>query len=195
MTQIQTWVAQKQTWVCQHIAAEQQRLALQRKQRYQSGALLFYLGDAKSLKLQVANACDIQCYAATILLQAPQDALLADQSYLKRRLHAWYRQQTLDVVTRLCDHWGMVMGFQPRSVKVRRYRARWGCCRANGEITFHDLLSMAPEPVIEYVVIHELAHLKHMNHSADFWQWVAQHQPDYKTHVAWLHDHQYRIAL
>ena len=45
--------------------------------------------------------------------------LLADQSYLKRRLHAWYRQQTLDVFTRLCDHWGMVMGFRPRSVKVR----------------------------------------------------------------------------
>ncbi len=192
--QVQQILQQKRRWILRQAKAEQQRLQLQAPRHYQSGTLLFYLGDAKSLKLALGPAC-IECHDATVLLQAPHQHLLDDQAYLKAQLYAWFRQATLDLVQQCCATWSAVMGHRPRQVRVRRYRARWGCCHANGDLTFHDLLSMAPHAVVTYVVIHELAHLKHMNHSPAFWQWVATHQPDYQTQVAWLRTHHYRLAI
>lgn len=78
----------------------------------------------------------------------------------------------------------------PSSFKVRKYKARWGSCNSHGELSFNYLLKMLPKWVIDYVIIHELCHLKHMNHSTDFWQLVAKYCPEYKTAKNWLSEHQ-----
>lgn len=74
----------------------------------------------------------------------------------------------------------------PKSVSIRDQRTRWGSCSARGTLSFNWRLVMAPPDVLEYVVIHELAHLVHPNHSQDFWNYVAQACPGYKTARLWM---------
>lgn len=73
-----------------------------------------------------------------------------------------------------------------KNVRMKYVRSRWGSCSAKGDITISTRLLFAPEPVRDYVILHELAHLREMNHSRKFWDIVARYVPDYKKHTKWL---------
>lgn len=79
-------------------------------------------------------------------------------------------------------YWAEQMQLHPQKVKFRAPKTRWGSCSSAGSINFNWKLIVFPREVIDYVIIHELAHLKHLNHSRDFWQLVQQHCPEYKLH-------------
>ena len=74
-------------------------------------------------------------------------------------------------------------------ITVRNQKTRWGSCSQTGTLSFNYRLMMAEPAVIDYVIIHELCHLTHMNHSKEFWNKVAAVMPDYATHKRWLKEH------
>jgi len=78
------------------------------------------------------------------------------------------------------------LGVRYKKVQVRDVRSRWGSCSSKGTISLNWRLIMAPIDVIDYVLIHELAHIVHPNHSKYFWRYVATFCPDYKLHRSWL---------
>lgn len=73
-------------------------------------------------------------------------------------------------------------------ITIRSQRTRWGSCSAKGNLNFNCLLMLMPQEVQDYVVIHELCHRKHLNHSTDFWAEVERFCPDYRVHRKWLKD-------
>lgn len=73
-----------------------------------------------------------------------------------------------------------------KSVNLKYNQSNWGSCSTKGNINLSTRLLFAPDEVIDYVIIHELAHLKEMNHSPKFWKWVADAMPDYKQKEKWL---------
>ncbi len=81
------------------------------------------------------------------------------------------------------------------AVQFRKTKSKWGHCTSKGEIQLNWLLIMAPPEVMDYVIIHELCHLTHMNHSKAYWSLVQSHCPDYKTHIDWLADFGHRISF
>ena len=80
-------------------------------------------------------------------------------------------------VNYISDKFGLI----PHSVKVKNYKSRWGCCDTKGNVCFNYKLFMLPPRLREYVIIHELCHLKHCNHSSAFWSLVEVYLPDYKS--------------
>lgn len=82
--------------------------------------------------------------------------------------------------------YALQMGVTYGRVTVRSQRTRWGSCSGKGNLNFNCLLMLMPSSVIDYVVIHELSHRKHMNHSADFWKTVEAYMPNYQQHRKWL---------
>ena len=86
----------------------------------------------------------------------------------------------------LLDRHARSMGVTFGKVTIRCQQTRWGSCSSEGNLNFNCLLMLAPPEVLDYVVVHELAHRKQMNHSALFWQEVARECPDYRTHLRWL---------
>ena len=86
------------------------------------------------------------------------------------------------------NHHAASMGVTFGRVTIRCQQTRWGSCSSRGNLNFNCLLMLAPEEVLDYVVVHELAHRKQMNHSALFWQEVERECPDYKKSLRWLKD-------
>ena len=74
-------------------------------------------------------------------------------------------------------------------ITIRDQKTRWGSCSSTGTLSFNYRLMFAPPKILDYVVVHELCHLTHMNHSKEFWNMVALYMPDYKEHRQWLRDH------
>lgn len=82
-----------------------------------------------------------------------------------------------------------IMNVSYGRITIRNQKTRWGSCSGKGNLNFNCLLMLAPERVIDYVVVHELCHLIEMNHSKAFWQQVERVMPDYKDQRQWLKDH------
>ena len=100
-----------------------------------------------------------------------------------------YRGVARDWFGWACGHFGPQVGAQPSSISVRDPRTRWGSCSARGSVSLSWRLMMAPARVAEYVVVHELAHLVHLDHSQAFWDLVARARPDHRAEAAWLREH------
>lgn len=114
------------------------------------------------------------------------------QASIKDKLIRWYKQQALtclrDKVAFYADEMNIPLA-PNMNIKVRHYKRRWGSCDHKGDLSFNWRIIMAPEPVIDYVTIHELAHLREFNHSKKFWQIVSAQMPDWKQQQQWLHEH------
>lgn len=105
----------------------------------------------------------------------------------------WLRERARDVLIERAAHFAAQLGVRYARLTVRDTRTRWGSCSSRGGINFSWRLILAPRPVLDYVVIHELAHLRELNHSPRFWALVAAHCPDYAQHRAWLNQHGARL--
>ena len=76
------------------------------------------------------------------------------------------------------------------ALKIRFYKSRWGSCDNQARITLNNRLAMAPDSVVDYVIVHELCHLVHQNHSSDFWALVEHFYPNFRNSKRWLKQHQ-----
>jgi predicted metal-dependent hydrolase len=103
-----------------------------------------------------------------------------------RVLKAWYLQEAHEWLSARVELYARRMGVTWRKLRVRDQRRRWGSCSMRGHLHFNYRLVMAPPDVLDYVVVHELAHLRQMNHSPRFWALVAGEIPDAPALRRWL---------
>ena len=102
------------------------------------------------------------------------------------RVGLWLKQQAHLVFHERVRSLNESFGFAVRSVTIKEMKSRWGSCSVGGRLNFNWRMILAPLPVLDYLVVHELAHLEEMNHSARFWGVVRRGCPDYRSHVLWL---------
>ena len=107
----------------------------------------------------------------------------------KERLVKWLKDNAKRIFTQVAFDTAKRMGVTYQSVGVTSARGRWGSCSGKNAIHFSFRLIYAPKEVIEYVVVHELAHTRHHDHSKAFWEEVAKFVPDWKQKRAWLKAH------
>ena len=119
--------------------------------------------------------------------------LLLDSCFRKKQLKICLKKVVEALFKERLDIYSKKMGLTPKRLLCKWLKSRWGSCSAKGNITLNCCLIGAPVWVIDYVVIHELAHLKHMNHSKSFWDLVKYYDLDYKRAVTWLKWHQQMI--
>jgi predicted metal-dependent hydrolase len=186
--QIRRFVDEKNSWI-----RKKKEVALHRhaaaSRHYAPGELFSYLGHNYPLVISKGSGPDLalrdnQFYLAqTVLPNAPQV------------FTAWYQKQAHRVIpprTRaLADQFSLSF----ERVRISSARTRWGSCSTRGTLSFVWRLVMAPPEVIDYVIIHELAHTVVQNHSARFWAKVAELMPEYTARLEWLKENGYRLSL
>jgi predicted metal-dependent hydrolase len=113
---------------------------------------------------------------------------------LEVALEHWYRAEAARLINGKVDRLSSQMGTHCKRVVIRGQKTRWGSCSHKKNLSFNWKLVMAPEPVIDYVVVHELAHLKEMNHSKRFWELVTQHCDKWREYRKWLRQHEANLT-
>ncbi len=159
--------------------------------KLESGDTVPYLGRA----LKVARAGGPEG-AVSVKLQPGRLVVSPGRSSTSLSLivEAWYRLQAKRFLRDRADGLSAEMGLGYQRLTIRGQRTRWGSCSRAGNLSFNWKLMMAPEPVVDYVIVHELAHLKEMNHTRRFWELVGRYCPRWQQHRKWLKLHEAELA-
>jgi len=105
-----------------------------------------------------------------------------------------YRQIAKRYIPERVAYFQKLTGGAYGTIAIREQKTRWGSCSSNGTLSFHWRLLLAPPKVLDYVVVHELCHLTHMNHSKAFWAKVESVMPDYRLYKDWLRAHETELS-
>ncbi|MEG0693096.1 MAG: SprT family zinc-dependent metalloprotease [Oscillospiraceae bacterium] len=100
---------------------------------------------------------------------------------IKLAIESFYKQMAIDEVNQSVNRMAERTGLKPTKVTIRKLNRSWGRCSSQGNISINQNIVMYSKEVIDYVVLHELCHLKHLNHSKDFWDLVSYYLPEYKS--------------
>lgn len=112
-----------------------------------------------------------------------------------QNLEKRYRDSARKLFTSRVEYYVQMTGGCYTSITIRDQKSRWGSCSSRGTLSFNYRLIFAPIKVLDYVIVHELCHLTHMNHSKNFWNMVASVMPEYKIYQNWLKDHGQELTL
>ena len=188
ITRVEAVLREKESWIVrtlQRVADETARTA---PAPLTNGRTLSFAG--REIRLAVAlGAAEGRVRAALLGGVLTLTVAMPEQEVIRAALVAWYRRQAKAIIAERLVHCNVAYGYAYGRVSIKEQKSRWGSCSRQGNLNFNWRLLLAPLSVLDYVVTHELAHLKEMNHSPRFWQVVAQGCPDYLAHRRWLRQH------
>ncbi|MDS0261886.1 M48 family metallopeptidase [Haloarcula sp. S1CR25-12] len=147
---------------------------------FEPGATFPYLGEDHTVVVEPGVRHD----AVDGEIRLRQSAVT--QSSLKQVLENFYRTHAREHLADRVDHYADEMGVEYKQIQLRNQRTLWGSCSTTGTLSLNWRLVMAPPEIIDYVVIHELAHLIEANHTQEFWRIVGEYEAEYKQHSEWL---------
>lgn len=181
LADVLTAVKKRARWISQHVGAAKARLTHVLPREYVSGESLHYLGRRYRLKV-IVNAdatVEARMRGAFITVTAPEHA----PTIIKSALDAWYRQRAREL---FADRLAAVAAplrwvKQPPPMRLQFMTVQWGSCSPTGRITLNPLLVKAPRECIDYVLLHELCHLLHHNHSPEFYRTLGRHMPNWRV--------------
>ncbi|MBK8783456.1 MAG: M48 family metallopeptidase [Anaerolineales bacterium] len=184
---IHSFVLEKQEWIIR--TQERFRsLAEAPKREYKDGEAFQFLGSEYELRLVKPQRPALKFEDGFTLGSTAQ-------TRAERVFTQWYKEQSYIVIAGRVGVFSAQYGFSPRQVKISSARTRWGSCSPDGTLNFTWRLVMAPLEVVDYVVVHELVHLRVKDHSSRFWREVERIMPEYKERRKWLRIHGEKLGL
>lgn len=157
------------------------------KREIKDGSTLMYLGNEYPIKIlydSLFKKIKINLKDDIFIIESNS----VDSEKVKKEIEKWYRARTLEVVTSLIEKNSYRFIPKVNNIKVKEQKRRYASCTYKNDILFNWRCSMARIDVIEYIVIHEMCHFIHKNHSKDFWNSVREIMPDYKEKHKYLKD-------
>ncbi len=156
---------------------------------FEEGATFPYLGEPHEVVVEVRSAAAV--VDGTLRLAEHN----VERTSVKRALEALYRRKARERFEDRADHYAAEMDVEYDRIEIRNQKTKWGSCSTTGTIGLNWRLMMAPPAIIEYVVVHELAHLQEPNHSEVFWSLVEQYDPEYAEHADWLDENSTQLIF
>lgn len=183
---IERFAVKNRAWIAEHQTEIRRRLAENPPHTFTPGDRFYFLGEAYPLEFRTDAA-------PAVILEGAFITRPAETEEIKRRLRQWYRREAYGYLTERIGIYAGNCHLSCNGLRITSAVRRWGSCTAAGKLNFPWRLMMCPEPVIAYVIAHELAHLRQLNHSPRFWQEVETICPAYRNHRDWLHAHEHRF--
>lgn len=173
----------KDRWIREKISLQHEALPTSCKQ-YISGESFSYLGRNYRLKVIDGPFAPVKLIEGRLVAALPSSQ---EQPHMIRNaLIRWYRHHAEIKLKAKAQRYSSIVGVIPKSIGVRAFKSRWGSCSPAGQIDFNWKIIMAPNRIVDYVVIHELCHLIQHDHSPLFWKEVERAMPDYAECKEWL---------
>lgn len=187
------FVEEHRKWlVTQYLRAQEQCKAF--LHQFTEGEAFYFLGNSYPLKIRRDGA------GKRIRVERLPDCFLVQgtdltKEMIKKALENWYIHNARIRFESRCAYYAPLIGVTYHTIRIKNQKSRWGSCSGKGNLNFNWKLIMAPEEVLDYLVVHELCHLKYMDHSKEFWLLVASILPNYREQERWIEENQRRILI
>lgn len=196
---IEAFVRSKRRWIhnqTEILAEEVARLRDDTPIGYHSGAKVLFRGRYLMLRIRKSDGEEPSLtYETRFHVEVPERYTDEEQKNAVRRLlRAWFEERLVDDAWAFIRRHGKDEGLVPKGVRVKEQKTLWGSCGKDEILRLDWKLIRVPKPVLEYVVVHEICHLRHRHHSDEFWALVKKLLPDYKERKHWLDEHQVRVT-
>ena len=181
---IDAFVASKADW----IVSRQRQVAIERTKcpliKVETGGKISYLGEELTI---------IKGAGARIKVNGAE--LYVPENCSEDTLRNWLKKQARTVIMERVGIYAEIMRVTPGAISLSSAKTRWGSCSSRNDLRFSWRLVMCPVPIIDYVVVHELSHITHKDHSAAFWARVGSVFPNYKAARKWLKEHRLLMSV
>ena len=176
-------IAAKRRWIREKITLHQESTVASSKQ-FVSGEAFAYLGRNYRLKVEQGPFAPVRLLSGRLVVSLPQGA--EQPQMIRNALVRWYKRQAEQKLNEKVKRFAPLVGVEPAGVGIKTFKSRWGSCTTKGKLEFNWTIMMAPNRMVDYVVIHELCHLVRHDHSSEYWKEVARVMPDYANCRDWL---------
>lgn len=193
-SQIKELVTKKASWIIKKISEIEKSSNKLVEKNFDDGEAFLLTGEELRLQLVfTASKKPLNTFVEDrrIVVEISDDVPKSEQKeFVKNALVVFYRKIADILVKERVGYYNLIMNTRPEKITIKQQKSRWGSCSSKGNINFNWKLVMAPIDIVDYVVVHELAHLKALDHSKRFWKYVGDVLPDYKDRRNWLKNNQ-----
>ena len=179
-------------WILSAVEKFSDAQALLPRREYREGEVFFFRGASYKLQLERSPAQFKICVRLAdrfLTVAVPNPPSNAEKEDIREAVKGYYRQEAQRYLPKRVRELAETHGFKYERVRIKNQKTRWGSCSAKRNINLNLRLMMAPDAAIEYVIIHELCHLRELNHTPAFWALVEAHCPDYRLWKNWFKQH------
>ncbi len=188
--EIERFIQEKKRWIVEKVS-EKERMIKEAEKTFQPGEKFLYLGEWYPLEMEQSGS------------QGPPLKLAFGKFILNHEHIAdardlfcnWYKREAKEKIKERVNYYSHRFQLVPEGIKITSARLRWGSCSPDNRLAFSWRIIMASLSVIDYVLIHELVHIREKNHSKRFWSYLQSVFPDYVRHRRWLRENGHLLQI
>ena len=188
--EIERFIEKSRSWVSRKVS-ERENSVREAERGFVQGERFLYLGEAYPLSMEANGDKGPPLKLSFGRFILDQDRV----NEAKDLFTQWYRAEARENLEGRIDYYSHHLLLFPKAVRITSARSRWGSCSGDNRLSFSWRIIMAPLDVIDYIIIHELAHIREKNHSRRFWSYLESIVPDYKERRNWLKENGYSLCL
>lgn len=184
----------KSKWIVQKLFEIREMEYRRKEKQYVNGESLIFMGRNYSLQIVLDETVTFP-EAKLIRGKFYVFTNANDQDVIKNTLERWYKDKAKEKIKERIEYYSSHFEVKPKRVIIKDQQKRWGSCTKDNQLLFNWKCIMAPSPVLDYIVVHEMCHMVYMNHSKEFWHLLKRILPDYENRKKWLRDNGIKYDL
>lgn len=189
MDEVEKLLRTKSNWIYKHFMDFQSMKVEEYNRDWESGERVLYRGKKYNIRIfphrEQATSINFNGKRFEIFINenvsAPDRKTIIENAFRK-----WYMRTAYECIKDRLDYYCKIIGLSYNTLRIKEQKTRWGSCSKKGNLNFNWKLIMSPPWVIDYVVIHEVCHLRYLNHSKEYWAMVEMYMPNYQKAQEWL---------
>ena len=188
--EIERFIDKSRSWVSKKLC-ERERSIRETKRGFSPGERFFYMGGSYPLSIEPNGNKGLP-------LRLSFGKFILDENRVneaKNLFAQWYKTKAKEMLRERVDYYSRRLLLFPKAVRITSARVRWGSCSGDNRLSFSWRIMMAPLHVIDYILVHELVHIREKNHSKRFWSYLESIVPDYRERRTWLKENGYLLCL
>jgi predicted metal-dependent hydrolase len=188
--EIERFIQKKRSWIVEKIS-EKEKSTRATEKAFVAGEKFLYLGESYPLQIEESNN-------RKALLKLSFGKFILDKNHVEmaRNLFIkWYKKEAGENLTERVHYYSNGLQLFPKGIRITSAEHRWGSCSRDNRLSFSWRIIMAPLRIIDYILIHELVHIKEKNHSKRFWKYLESIIPDYRKYRLWLKENGHSLRL
>ena len=186
-------IKRKQHWINQRaiLHFEEQNL---KNREFIDNDKFYFRGDEYRLSLILERKEAVKIEGGLLLVSYVDDKSIGRDT-IKRLLEDWYLKESIKILKARTEELAQQMRVQPYEITVKNYKSKWGSCTSNNKISYNWRIIMAPDDIVDYLIVHELSHIIEPNHSKNFWYQVGNYCKDFQKKRKWLRENGHKLVL